>query len=68
MIRYYDIYSQNQKQKKQLWWARSACKVTLIKQSWKCIRRSAAGTVLSFDAAFLTAYVMIDSAWGHVFS
>ena len=48
---------------------RSTCiSVTLIKQSWKCIRSSAAGTVLSLDAAFLTAFAMIDSAWGHVLS
>jgi hypothetical protein len=38
------------------------CNVTLTKQSWKCNRSSAAGTVLSFDVAVLTAFVMIDSA------
>ena len=41
---------------------------TLMKQSWKCIRRSAAGTVLSFVIALLTAFVTMESTPGHVFS
>lgn len=41
---------------------------TLTKQSWKCILKSAAGTVLSFDMAFLTALVTIWSACGHEWS
>lgn len=40
--------------------------VTRIKQSWKCIRSKAAGTVLSFFVAFFTASAIASSAFGQV--
>lgn len=41
---------------------------TLMKQSWKCIRSSAAGTVLSLAVAFLTALETRSSTLGQLLS
>lgn len=41
---------------------------TRTKQSWKCIRRSAAGTVLSLAVASFTVFKIIYSRSWHDFS